>query len=224
MGQLLSLYSPLAKLFALGLAWYDKQCFRHRLLSIPMSNQASAKSSRFDLYSNLALAQGALNSPSALQGWLVGYVATGARLNKEQWLTESASYMDLQDSWENKSKLPLLAFYQDEVKSIQAEEMDFQLLLPGDEEEFSVRMQAFSDWAKGFLDGFGASGRINEADLGDEVVEVLRHYDAFSYGIEEDEIDEDGEKLFTELVEHARVTALFLFYHFNQKQQEPKLH
>ncbi len=193
-------------------------------LSIYDAASMSEKSSRFDVYSNLALAQGALNSPTALQGWLVGYAATGARLNKEQWLTESASYLDMQEAWEDKSKLPMLAFYQDELKALQAEDMDFQLLLPDDDEEFSVRMQAFSDWAKGFLDGFGASGRVNEASLDEEVVEVLRHYDAFSYGIEEDEIDEDGEKLFTELVEHARVTALFLFYHFNQKQQKPKLH
>ena len=118
----------------------------------------------------------------------------------------------------------MLAFYQDELKSLQSEDMDFALLLPDDEEDFTVRMQAFADWAKGFLDGFGASGRVNEAHMDEEVVEVLRHYDAFSYGIEDDEIDDDGELLFTELVEHARVTALFLFYHFNQKQQEPKLH
>ncbi len=189
-----------------------------------MSNKAQAKSSRFDLYSNLALAQGALNSPSALQGWLIGYAATGARLNKEQWLTESASYLDMQNAWPDNNKLPMLAFYQDELKSLLSEDMDFDLLLPSDDEDFSVRMQAFSDWAKGFLDGFGASGRVNEDALDEEVVEVLRHYDAFSYGIEEDEIDEDGEVLFTELVEHARVTSLFLFYHFNQKQQEPKLH
>ncbi|MEH6344527.1 MAG: UPF0149 family protein [Bermanella sp.] len=189
---------------------------------MPTSNYS--KSSRFDLYSNLALAQGALASPSALHGWLTGYVATGARLNKEQWLQESANYLDLQEPWPDANKLPILAFYQDELKQIQAEDMDYKLLLPDDDEEFSVRMQAFSDWAKGFLDGFGASGRVNESDLDDEVIEVLRHYDAFSYGIEEDEIDEDGEKLFTELVEHARVTSLFLFYHFNQKKQEPKLH
>ncbi len=196
------------------------------MVAFPIYDAASMseKSSRFDLYSNLALAQGALNSPTALQGWLVGYAATGARLNKEQWLIESANYLDMQEAWVDKSKLPMLAFYQDELKALQAEDMDFQLLLPDDDEEFSVRMQAFSDWAKGFLDGFGASGRVNEDRLDEDVVEVLRHYDAFSYGIEEDEIDEDGEKLFTELVEHARVTALFLFYHFNQKQQGPALH
>ena len=190
---------------------------------MPSSDNPSNKLSRFDLYSNLALSQGALASPSALQGWLTGYVATGGRLNKEQWLTESAEYMGLPEAWTDKSKLAVLGFYQDELRVIQNEDMSYQLLLPDDETDFTVRMQAFADWAKGFLDGFGASGRINEEDLNEEVMEVLKHYDAFSYGIEEDEIDEDGERLFTELVEHARVTALFMFYHFNQKQ-EPQLH
>ncbi|MFT7109017.1 MAG: hypothetical protein ACI843_000674 [Psychrobacter glaciei] len=188
-----------------------------------MSDTSKLRISRFDLYSNIALSQGALTSPSALQGWLMGYISTGGRLTKNQWLEESAEYLGLPDTWNDKSKLPVLGFYQDELKSIQAEEMSYTLLLPDDETEFSVRMQAFSEWSKGFLDGFGASGRIAEADLDEEITEILKHYDAFSYGIEEDEIDEDGERLFTELVEHARVTALFMFYHFNKKP-DPKLH
>lgn len=187
------------------------------------SDTPSNKLSRFDLYSNLALSQGAITSPSALQGWLTGYVATGGRLSKEQWLAESAEYMGLPEAWTDQSKLPILGFYQDELKVIQNEDMSYKLLLPDDEADFTERMQAFADWAKGFLDGFGASGRISESDLNEEVMEVLKHYDAFSYGIEEDEIDDDAERLFTELVEHARVTALFMFYHFNQKPEQ-KLH
>ncbi|EAT11410.1 UPF0149 family protein [Bermanella marisrubri] len=183
----------------------------------------SNKISRFDLYANIGLAQGALTSPSALQGWLTGYVCSGARLSKKQWLEASAEYLGLPETWNDKSKLPVLGFYQDELRNIEGEDMDYQLLLPSDESDFTVRMQAFAEWAKGFLDGFGASGRIDESDLTEDVMEVLKHYDAFSYGIEDDDLDEDSERLFTELVEHARVTAMFMFYHFNQ-QQEPKLH
>ena len=187
-----------------------------------MSSQT--KQSRFDAYSNIVLSQGGLSSPSALQGWLTGYVATGARLNKEQWLSESAEYLGLEHEWPNELKLPMLAFYQDELKRIQTEDMSYQILLPEDEEEFSVRMLAFADWSKGFLDGFGSSGRVAEKDLDDEVIEILRHYDAFSYGIDEDDLDDDHEHIYADLVEHARVTALFMFYHFNQVKQEPKLH
>jgi uncharacterized protein YgfB (UPF0149 family) len=188
------------------------------------SDNRPAKITRFDLYSNIALSQGALASPSAMQGWLTGYLCTGGRLSKEQWLAESAEYLALPEDWNAKSKLPILGFYQDELKQIQGQDLDFQLLMPSDDEDFEVRMQAFAEWSKGFLDGFGASGRIAESDLTEDVMEILKHYDAFSYGIEEDDIDEDSERLFTELVEHARVTALFMFYHFNQAQQEPKLH
>lgn len=184
----------------------------------------SNKISRFDLYANISLSHGALASPSSLQGWLTGYLCAGARLSKPQWLEASADYLGLPDPWTDKAKLPVLGFYQDELRNIEGEDMDYQLLLPADDSDFHTRMQAFSEWAKGFLDGFGASGRIAESDLTEDVMDVLKHYDAFSYGIEEDEVDEDSERLFTELVEHARVTALFMFYHFNQKQQEPKLH
>lgn len=185
---------------------------------------SSAKISRFDLYSNIALSQGALCSPAALQGWLTGYLSTGARLSKEQWLAESAEYLALPEAWNDKSKLPILGFYQDELRQLEGQDMGYQLLMPSDEDDFAVRMQSFAEWSKGFLDGFGASGRISESDITEDVMEILKHYDAFSYGIEEDDIDEDSERLFTELVEHARVTALFMFYHFNQQQQEPKLH
>lgn len=181
--------------------------------------------SRFELFANMALAQGAIQSPASLQGWLTGYFSTGARLNPLQWLEESAEYMGLPNPWDEKSKLPLAAFYQEELKRLEGEDMDYQLLLPSDEDEFAVRMQGLADWAKGFLDGFGASGRITESDLNEDVMEVLKHYDAFSYGVEEDEIDEDGERLLVDLIEHARVTALFMFYHFNQANGgKPHLH
>lgn len=186
-----------------------------------MSN--SAKITRFDALSNLALSQGGLYSPSALQGWLTGYVATGARLSKEQWLNESAEYLGLPEPWSKESMLPLLGFYQDELKLIQNEDMTYALLLPDEETDLATRLQSFSEWAKGFLDGFAAAGRITEDDLNEEIMEVLKHYDAFSYGIDEDDLDDDAEHLFTDLVEHARVTALFMFYHFNQKQ-DPALH
>ena len=182
-------------------------------------------SSRFELFANMSLAQGAIQSPASLQGWLTGYFSTGARLSPIQWLEESAEYLGLPNPWDEKSKLPLAAFYQEELKRLEGEDMEYQLLLPSDDEEFAVRMQGLADWAKGFLDGFGASGRITEEDLNEDVMEVLKHYDAFSYGVEEDEIDEDGERLLVELIEHARVTALFMFYHFNQaKSDKPNLH
>jgi len=182
-------------------------------------------SSRFDLFANMTLAQGAIQSPAALQGWLTGYFSTGARLSPVQWLEESADYLGLPNPWDEKSKLPLAAFYLEELKRLESGEMAYQLLLPADDDTFEVRMQGLADWAKGFLDGFGASGRITEADLNEDVMGVLKHYDAFSYGVEEDDIDEDSERLLIELIEHARVTAMFMFYHFNKAQADkPSLH
>lgn len=185
----------------------------------------SSTPSRFDLFSNMALANGAIQSPAALQGWLTGYVATGGRLTNEQWLAESAEYMGLPEAWESQAKMPLVVFYKEELKRLQSGELDYQLLLPDDETDFDVRMQGLADWAKGFLDGFGTSGRVSEADLNEDVLEVLKHYDAFSYGMEEEDVNEDSERLLVELVEHARVTALFMFFHFNNAQQaKPQVH
>ena len=58
--------------------------------------------------------------------------------------------------------------------------MEFLPLLPSDDEaDVDEQVESLAQWSKGFLDGFGAAGRISKASP-EDVAEVLQDLDAFS--------------------------------------------
>jgi len=159
---------------------------------------------------------GCYQSPSALHGWLTGYVATGGRLTPETWLQEAADYLEI-DAITDALRPQLLAFYEDVTVAMGAEDMAFEVLLPDDEEaDIDEQVECLAQWSKGFLDGFGASGKVSGTPDKD-VLEVLQHLDAFSQASLEgaDANDPENQQLLNELAEHARVAALTVFYAFN---------
>lgn len=159
-------------------------------------------------------------SPSALHGWLSGYLASGARLDKETWLIEARDYLELENDAEGPMRDLLVAFYGWVLTTISAEEMAFAPLLPADEDaDIPEQVECLAEWSKGFLDGFGASGRA-VGKLPDDVVEVLRDLDAFSQAEVDDVNDPDNESLYLDLAEHARVAALTVFYHMNRRDSQ----
>lgn len=157
-------------------------------------------------------------TPSALHGWLSGYLSAGARLTTEVWLREAEDYLELEDAPEDKLKATLVDFYDQVLKGLSGEDMTYQPLLPPDEEADVVeQVECLAEWSKGFLDGIGASGKLQGNKLSEDVTEVLRDLDAFSNATIEDPKDPENEALYLELTEHARVAALTVFYGMNQK-------
>lgn len=173
----------------------------------------------FDQFANAMVKVGALGSPSGLHGWLTGYLSSGARLGNAQWLLEAEQYLETPEALPAAVQSLMTVFYGWVLQGLLDESMSFQLFLPDeDDAEDSQRVDALADWSKGFLDGFGASGK-STGKLDDEIVEVLRHFDAFSQAsLEED--DELDEGMLLELVDHARVAALTVFLANNEPQPE----
>ncbi|WP_420588984.1 UPF0149 family protein [Bacterioplanoides sp.] len=157
-------------------------------------------------------------TPSALHGWLTGYLSAGARLTTENWLREAEDYLELDEAPQDKLKAALVDFYDQVLKGLSGEDMTYQPLLPPDDEADVVeQVDCLAEWSKGFLDGIGASGKLQGNKLAEDVTEVLRDLDAFSNATIEDPKDPDNEALYLELAEHARISALTVFYGMNQK-------
>ena len=156
-------------------------------------------------------------SPSALQGWLTGHLAAGARPNRQQWLEEAYSYLELEDERPEPLSQFLNAMHDEVMSSLVSEDMHYQLLLPTDEDADVIeQVECLAQWSKGFLDGFGASG-VKADQLGDDVFEVLRDLDAFSQASIDEPRDADNETIYAELAEHARISALTVFYSLNRQ-------
>ena len=170
----------------------------------------------FHQFANAMVAINALGSPSGLHGWLTGYLSTGARLSDAEWQVEAENYLETPETLPKPVQSLMTVFYGWVLQGLKNESMNFTLFLPeSDDCELSQQVDAMAQWCKGFLDGFGAAGKVS-GKLDTETREVLQHFDAFSQvELTADDSPEDSEDLLHELVEHARVAALTVFLAFN---------
>lgn len=88
---------------------------------------------------------------------------------------------------------------------------EFEVVLPDDDEDASLRAQALSDWAEGFLHGLvthavegAVRTRLGEEPLSDLIPDLLEITRA---SVGEDDTSEETELAYTELVEYIRVAA-----------------
>ena len=91
-------------------------------------------------------------------------------------------------------------------------EMEFQPLLPADEEPLSVRGEALGAWCQGFLYGFGSAGTANRSGLPESVSEFLADLARISQvGDVGSGAEEDEEAAYAELVEFLRVGVQLVY-------------
>ncbi|ASP37761.1 hypothetical protein CHH28_03315 [Bacterioplanes sanyensis] len=176
------------------------------------------------LFSDLAdiwLQARCFQTPSALHGWLTGFLSAGGRLKPDAWMREASDYLEMEDALDDGLSQALANFYPAVLQSLAQENMQFQPLLPDDDDaDVDEQLDCLVQWSKGFLDGFGASGNV-QGQLPADVTEVLRDLDAFTGATLEDPADPENEFLLQQLTEHARMAALTVFYSLNQSPQSP---
>ncbi len=170
----------------------------------------------FSIAADQWLEAGCFQTPSALHGWLSGHLSAGARPTRQQWLEEAKDYLELDNMPEERFGNVLADFHDAVLSSLMSEDMQFQLLLPSDDDaDIDEQVECVAEWSKGFLDGFGAAA-TRTTDLPKDVMEVLQDLDAFSQASIEDPTDPENEVLYAELTEHARVSTLTVFYSMNR--------
>lgn len=105
-------------------------------------------------------------------------------------------------------------------EQLEADDFSFQLLLPDDDEELSIRLHAVSNWCEGFISGFGGAFAKGDSSLLEETREVLKDFTAIA-NVDESEQDEleDGEQDFMEVLEYVRMATYSVFL---QNQPENK--
>ena len=90
--------------------------------------------------------------------------------------------------------------------------MEFEPLLPDDEQPLNGRANALALWCTGFLYGLGAGSISDLAALGGDVGEIVRDFTEISRATGDDaEGDESNEQAYAELVEFIRVAAQVVF-------------
>lgn len=105
----------------------------------------------------------------------------------------------------------LQALAQDSLARLNSPELDFELLLPGQDRPLAERTEALGNWCQGYLSGLGMGGLPESGQLSDEVRELLEDFSQLSrVDFELDEPDEEDEAAFEEVVEYIRIAALYI--------------
>jgi uncharacterized protein YgfB (UPF0149 family) len=162
-----------------------------------------------DLQRLLAQAR-ALTDAAEAHGTLVGSLCA-TRCSLRDWLAEI-----LPDGRTDEfTAASLQAVFDTTSGALGEGNMDFQPLLPADEESIAARTAALGEWCQGFLYGLGAGAAVPELDtLQGEAAEVLRDMTEITK-VDVDPGDglESNEAAYAELVEFVRVGVQLLYVH-----------
>lgn len=148
-------------------------------------------------------------------GCLVGALCTTPHYPMERWLEEIIP--DDEQRADDDSQQALRLLYADTLNALRGEDMEFEVLLPGDEISLEARAGGLSQWCQGFLYGFGTGPANNPSndkqaakaeDLPANVNEILNdltHIGRASVEIDADGDSESEEEAYAEVVEYVRV-------------------
>lgn len=157
---------------------------------------------------------------SELQGLLAGLLAASTRLRFDDYVGHLAEYAELPLSrW--KPMLPALESLHQQLNTAwEGLGLDFELLLPADDELIEERAEALGAWCGAFLAGLGLSGRfVQSSALSEDARHALEDLSEIAR-IEVDGPEEGLENAFADVSEHVRLAALLLATEF-RLQSDP---
>jgi uncharacterized protein len=138
-------------------------------------------------------------------GCLCGALCTSADYSFDRWVEEIVA-LDADPAAERPAEEPLKLLFADTVHALRGDEMQFEPLLPDDDEPLERRASALAQWCQGFLYGFGTGRRVDAKHLNAQVDEILKDF----MHIARAEVDvgaasEAEEESYSEVVEYLRV-------------------
>lgn len=155
--------------------------------------------------------------PAELHGVLCGKFCGGADPSETDWLLEAVEELDFTQPPDHAVRAALSALFHQTRQQVAQQELDVQLLVPDDDEDIGDRVACLSNWCQGFLVGFGAAGKVGEAELSSYAKEALEDLAAIGMvGLDRDDAAamRAAENDYTEVLEYVRmaVAALFMEY------------
>lgn len=147
---------------------------------------------------------------SEMQGLLAGLLASSHTLKAEEYVGRLAEYADVPIHELVTIQTELENLYRTLKTSWDGMGLDFDLLLPSDDELIEERADALGAWCESFLAGLGLSGEFTrDRSLSQDARHALEDLSEIAR-IEVSESDEGLEKAFTDVSEHVRLAALLV--------------
>lgn len=179
----------------------------------------------YEHWSDFLYRVSAVCSPAELQGMLSGTLAGGQRPDPETWCATAQEFMDIhQQAPSEELKAALSALYELTLRTLQAHNYEFQLLLPKDAVPLSLRTQALAQWCQGFLHGLGSAGEGIAQRLDQDSQDAVRDFAAITSLDTDAGESEENEVYFTQLVEFVRLTVFNIYAQLNASVPSENVH
>ena len=174
---------------------------------------------------------GATESHGALCGMLCAQGATDAG----QWMLQVlGEHENTSKALQQAGKI-LLQVHQLSVEQMNDSEVDFNLLLPDDDEPLEARVEALGIWCQGFVYGLAMGGVKEETELPEDSKELIKDILEISRAgyVADDEAElntaveddnEDDEVAFMEVSEYVRMGTLLIYEELQPLQSSQTVH
>jgi uncharacterized protein YgfB (UPF0149 family) len=182
----------------------------------------------FDQYTETLEAIGGDCSASESHGILCGLLCTNKTAEvKAKWVNEllpdelSEQNRVVQDFDDLADQT-----YQETIRQLNHETLDFHLLLPTEDEDISFQIEALAKWCQGFIYGLGLGGYKESTTSGSDVIELIRDFSEIAKaGCTDEEANDEEEAAYMEVEEYVRVGVLLIMEELQPvKLQQPIVH
>ena len=174
---------------------------------------------------------GATESHGALCGMLCAQGATDAA----QWMLQVlGEHEETSTALQQAGKL-LMQIHTLSVEQMNDSNIDFDLMLPDDDEPLESRVEALGVWCQGFVFGLAVGGVKEDTDLPEDSKELIKDIleisragyiadnEAELNAMAEDDSDED-EVAFMEVTEYVRMGTLLIYEELQPLQSSQTVH
>jgi uncharacterized protein YgfB (UPF0149 family) len=148
----------------------------------------------------------ALTDLPEAHGTLTGALCSAEGMSLQDWLREIYP-----EGLAGDAEPSMHAVFEWTRHALRSGQLEFQLLLPDDDESVAIRAAALGHWCQGFLYGLGSNPIPDVDQLPEEIGEIVRDLSAMTQiEVDDNESEEDNEQAYAELVEFVRVGVQLL--------------
>ena len=177
----------------------------------------------YELSDALARARSAVDAADC-HGLLAGLICASGFADPRVWMAQVFEDFDPKDLLQVAASKQVQALSEDTLVRLNSPELDFELLLPDDDDALRERAESLGSWCSGFLAGLGLGGVSDTSQLPEEVAELLDDLAEIArVDFEVGEPDEEEQAAFAEVVEYVRVGVLLINEELQPSKAPPQL-
>jgi uncharacterized protein YgfB (UPF0149 family) len=167
----------------------------------------------------LLTAERSLTDAAEAHGTLAGSLCTASVYRLEDWLLEILPEGKAQAD----NATALRALFTGTFEALTGQMLEFEPLLPTDEQPIQERTAALAQWCVGFLYGLGSNAVPDAGGLPGELGEVIRDFTEISrVEVDREDSEESNESAYAELIEFVRVGVQLVFDELASVRETPR--